>query len=67
MLSGLVTALRTLTVLPVPGKDTANFSSSLFWFPVVGLLLALFQVALGYAGVGRRTGKNGVCSLLFAF
>jgi len=50
MLSGLVTALRTLTVLPVPGKDTANFSSSLFWFPVAGLLLGLLQVAAGYAG-----------------
>ena len=50
MLSGLVTALRTLTVLPVPGKDTANFSSSLFWFPAVGLLLGLLQVAAGYAG-----------------
>ena len=32
----MVAALRTLTVLPVPGKDTANFSNSLFWFPVVG-------------------------------
>ncbi len=50
MLSGLVTALRTLTVLPVPGKDTANFSSSLFWFPAVGLLLGLLQLAVGYAG-----------------
>ncbi|MCX6178729.1 MAG: adenosylcobinamide-GDP ribazoletransferase [Chlorobiales bacterium] len=50
MLNGLVTALRTLTVLPVPGKDTETFSNSLFWFPVVGLLLGLIQVAIGYAG-----------------
>jgi len=50
MLSGLVTALRTLTVLPVPGKDTETFSSSLFWFPVVGLLLGLLQAVIGYAG-----------------
>ncbi len=50
MLSGLVTALRTLTVFPVPGKDTETFSSSLFWFPVVGLLLGLIQTAIGYAG-----------------
>ncbi len=49
MLSGLVTALRTLTVLPVPGKDTETFSKSLFWFPVVGLLLGFLQAALGYS------------------
>jgi adenosylcobinamide-GDP ribazoletransferase len=49
MLSGLVTALRTLTVLPVPGKDTETFSNSFFWFPVVGLLLGLIQIAIGYA------------------
>jgi adenosylcobinamide-GDP ribazoletransferase len=50
MLSGLVTALRTLTVLPVPGKDTETFNNSLFWFPVVGLLMGLLQLTIGYAG-----------------
>ena len=50
MLSGLVTALRTLTVLPVPGKDTETFSNSLYWFPAVGLLLGFMQLAIGYAG-----------------
>jgi adenosylcobinamide-GDP ribazoletransferase len=50
MPSGLVTALRTLTVLPVPGRDTETFSRSLFWFPAVGLLLGLMQAALGYFG-----------------
>jgi adenosylcobinamide-GDP ribazoletransferase len=48
MLSGLVTALRTLTLFPVPGKETDTFSRSLFWFPVVGLLLGSIQAALGY-------------------
>ncbi|MEI8186334.1 MAG: adenosylcobinamide-GDP ribazoletransferase [Chlorobiaceae bacterium] len=49
MLNGLVTAFRTLTVLPVPGKDTDTFSRSFFWFPLVGLLLGLLQAAIGYA------------------
>ncbi len=48
MLRSLVTALRTLTVLSVPGKDTETFSNSLFWFPVVGLLLGLVQAAFGH-------------------
>jgi adenosylcobinamide-GDP ribazoletransferase len=50
MLSGLVTALRTLTVLPVPGRDTKTFSHALFWFPVAGLLLGILQSTLGYLG-----------------
>ena len=48
MLSALVTALRTLTVLPVPGRECDRFSHSLFWFPLVGLLLGLMQAALGF-------------------
>ncbi|MCX7009331.1 MAG: adenosylcobinamide-GDP ribazoletransferase [Kiritimatiellaeota bacterium] len=35
---GLITALRTLTVLRVPGRDAASMASALPWFPLVGLL-----------------------------
>ena len=48
MLNSLVTALRTLTVLPVPGKETETFSKALFWFPVVGFLLGLLEALVGY-------------------
>lgn len=41
MIRGFITAVRTLTILPVPGKDADNLASSLPWFPVVGLLLGL--------------------------
>lgn len=41
MISSLITAVRTLTILPVPGKDAKNFSTSLFFFPIVGAILAL--------------------------
>lgn len=34
-----VTALRTLTVFPVPGKEARNPAGALPWFPVVGLLI----------------------------
>ncbi len=50
MVRGLVTALRTLTVLTVPGKDTDTFSTSLFWFPLVGLLIGILQASLAYFG-----------------
>ncbi len=39
MLKGLITAVRTLTIIPVPGQDTERFSSALYWFAPVGLLL----------------------------
>ncbi|MCW8797331.1 MAG: adenosylcobinamide-GDP ribazoletransferase [Prosthecochloris sp.] len=51
MLDGLVTAMRTLTVLSVPGKDADEFSRSLYWFPLVGLLLGLLQAALAWIGM----------------
>ena len=40
----LITAIRTLTLLPVPGRDSASLSSALPYFPAVGLLIG--------AGVG---------------
>lgn len=39
ILGGLITSIRTLTILPVPGRDSDKLSSALFWFPVTGLLL----------------------------
>ena len=40
MINGFVTAVRTLTRIPIKGRDAKNFASSLAWFPVVGFLLA---------------------------
>ena len=48
MFKGLITAIRTLTVIPFPGKEGDDFSSALPWFPVVGFLLGmiLYSVTL---------------------
>ena len=35
----LVTAVRTLTLIPMPGRDTDSFARSLPWFPAVGAVL----------------------------
>ncbi|MFW6151549.1 MAG: adenosylcobinamide-GDP ribazoletransferase [Verrucomicrobiota bacterium] len=54
-MKGLTTALRTLTILPAPGRDSAEFADSLYWFPVVGLvigaLLYLPVLVLQSAGI----------------
>lgn len=36
---GVVTAFRTLSIIPIPGRDARSISSSLAWFPIVGGLL----------------------------
>lgn len=36
---GLASAFRTLTIIPVSGKDSRKQATMLFWFPVVGLVL----------------------------
>ncbi len=41
-----VTAVRTLTVLPCPGRDAARFADALPWFPLVGALLGALLACL---------------------
>ncbi len=47
-MSGFITAMRTLTVFPVPGREARKFSDSLFWFPAVGLVLGVLQASAAY-------------------
>ncbi len=50
MINALVTAIRTLSVIPIPGSDTSDFARATVWFPFVGFLLALpvfFFIKLG--------------------
>jgi len=65
MLKPLVTALRTLTILPVPGKDTEDFSKSLLFFPIAGGIIAmvLYPVFLLCQLIPQQL--YGVAGLLF--
>ncbi|MBU4532229.1 MAG: adenosylcobinamide-GDP ribazoletransferase [Eubacteriales bacterium] len=46
-MGGLISALRTLTILPVPGRDARQLSDSLSYFPLVGALLGLMVSGAG--------------------
>jgi adenosylcobinamide-GDP ribazoletransferase len=46
-INGLGTALRTLTLISWPGKEGEELSTSLPWFPVVGLFLGLILFGIG--------------------
>ncbi len=48
MISPLISAFRILTIIPVPGKDTSNFSKSLLFFPIVGAFLGAVVYAFHY-------------------
>jgi adenosylcobinamide-GDP ribazoletransferase len=48
MLNNLTTAFRTLSNLPVPGKDTQTYASSLYGFVIVGLTLGSLLFAEAY-------------------
>ncbi|PCI29023.1 MAG: adenosylcobinamide-GDP ribazoletransferase [SAR324 cluster bacterium] len=67
MFRGLVTAIRTLTAIPTPGRDTQHFADTIPWFPFVGgllggvlvflvwgfgLLATTFNVAIWAEGIG---------------
>ena len=65
-LDGLVTAVRTLSILRVPGRDATSPARSLGWFPVVGLLLggALVLMARGLAALPLNVPATGVAVVL---
>jgi adenosylcobinamide-GDP ribazoletransferase len=50
MMGSFITAFRTLTIIPLPGKDTPVFSRSLVIFPVVGAFIALCEYGIMIAG-----------------
>lgn len=67
MLNGLITAVRTLTVIPVPGRDARDFSAALYGFVWVGGMLGGLMVGVAWlfqkAG-GRSWPEAGALFLL---
>jgi adenosylcobinamide-GDP ribazoletransferase len=57
MWRGMVTAIRTLTLFPVPGREAANMAGALPWFPIVGFMLGVilygFSILFGYDRAGQ--------------
>ena len=50
-MNNLFAAIRFLTIIPVPGKlgaGTEDLAGSLYWFPVVGLLIGIATGGLFY-------------------
>jgi adenosylcobinamide-GDP ribazoletransferase len=64
MIRGFITAVRTLTIFPVPGQDAEKLSDALYWFPVVGFLVGtiLWAVAILFRLItsGWAMGSAGI-------
>lgn len=65
MFRPFVTALRTLTILPVPGKDTDDFSKSLLFFPIAGGIIALVSYPFFLLCQLIPQQLHNVCGLIF--
>lgn len=61
MIRGFITAIRTLTIIPMPGKDAKDFSSSLYFFPAVGALIGLVVGGAVYL-IGTYTGWKEIAA-----
>lgn len=60
----LITALRTLTRIPVPGSETTVLTDALPFFPVVGLLIGLLVVGvLHLVSLGGWTHGAGIVAM----
>ncbi|MCG8335649.1 MAG: adenosylcobinamide-GDP ribazoletransferase [Proteobacteria bacterium] len=57
LIRGFITAFRTLSIIPVPGKDSANFSNALYGFSFVGGVLGAIQFGI-VTGFYRLTGNQ---------
>ncbi|MBC2602884.1 adenosylcobinamide-GDP ribazoletransferase [Puniceicoccus vermicola] len=49
MLSGLVTALRLLSILPIPGREARNFCDGLYWYPLAGFILGALVTGVSWS------------------
>lgn len=63
----IVTAIRTLTILPCPGQDTDDFASTFPFFPAVGALIGSLVVLTLYgftATTGWTEGAGAVAAVV---
>lgn len=66
MLRGFVTAIHTLTILPVPGKDAEKFSDAIHWFAAVGAILGgiLYLTVVAFEHFASQIWAQGLAALL---
>jgi adenosylcobinamide-GDP ribazoletransferase len=66
---GFISAIRTLTLIPIPGKTEDDFSAALSWFPLVGFFIGslLFGLAWLWLRISWLHWPEGNALLLVLF
>ena len=66
---GFISAIRTLTIIPIPGKAEDDFSAALSWFPLVGFFIGslLFGLAWIWLRISWLHWPEGNALLLVLF
>lgn len=59
ILYGFITALRTLTILPVPGREAERPADSLYFFPLVGVIIGGLVQLVVWSLAGRLNWPGG--------
>ena len=64
---GLITAIRTLSILPFPGREAERMADALPWFPAVGALLGWLLLAGAWC-LGQLPGiwEQGIAFFILA-
>ena len=58
-LHGLITAIRTLTILPVPGSDAERPANSFYFFPLVGEIIGGAVLLVVWLVAGKLGWNSG--------
>lgn len=63
----LISAIRTLTIIPIPGKDTENFGSAIPFFPIAATILGSIPVSIFYLFEYFNSSQWGIAALIALF
>lgn len=66
-MKSLISAVRTLTIIPIPGKDTENFASAIPLFPIPAIVLGCIPFSIYHLFLYLDIDNWRIASLLALF
>ncbi len=66
-MKSLISAIRTLTIIPIPGKDTENFASAVPFFPIPAFILGSIPLGVYYLFKTLGSSEWFIASLISLF
>lgn len=63
----IISAIRTLTIIPIPGKDTENFASAVPFFPIPAFILGSIPLGIYFLFIALGSTEWFIASLVSLF